>query len=85
LSVSFCLIYNGQLSVRCCGRGGGVAILAACWISTVRVATAFSISVLDFSGIFVLIRSSSISRRASQSVYLLCCFYVVCMVTIIGV
>ena len=92
LSVSFCFMYGGELSVTCCVLRGGVAIPAACWIPSVRVATVSSMSVLDFSGIFVSIRSSRISRKASQSVYLLysdglCCFLVicVCMVTITGV
>ena len=62
LSVNFCLIYKGLLSDRGWGRGGGVANLAACWISAVRIATAVSMSDLDFSGICLSIRSSRVCR-----------------------
>jgi len=69
-----------------------VASLAACWISTVRVSIASSMSELDFSGICVSIRCSRVSRKASQSVCLLyrdgfCRFWMTCvyMFTIIGV
>ena len=72
LSDSFCLICKGLLSDRGWDRGGGVANLAACWISAVRIATAVSMSDLDFSGICVSIRSTRVFRKASQSVYLLC-------------
>jgi len=92
LSVSFCLIHKGLLSDRGWGRGGGVANLAACWITAVRIATAVSMSDLDFSGICVSVRSSRVFRKASQSVYLLyrdgfcwCRMTLVCRVIKIGV
>ena len=56
----------------CCDLRVGVASQAACWIPLVRVATASSMLILDFVGIFMLIRSSRIARKASQSVDLLC-------------
>ena len=61
-----------------------MASLAACWISTVRVSIASSMSELDFSGICVSIRCSRVSRKASQSVCLLyrdgfCRFWMTCV------
>ena len=41
-----------------------MANLAACWISAVRIATAVSMSDLDFSGICVSIRSYRVFRKA---------------------
>ena len=76
----------------CCVLRVGVASPAACWIPLVRVATASSMLILDFSGIFTLICLSRIARKASQPVDLLCsdgfcCFVAirVCMVTMIVV
>ena len=71
LSVSFCFIYKGLLTPEDCGRRGGVTTLAACWIASVRFATAVSTSASDFSGICLSIRSSKVSRKTCQSVYLL--------------
>ena len=69
-----------------------MANLAACWISAVRIATAVSMSDLDFSGICISIHSSRVFGKASQSVYLLyrdgfCCCRMtwVCKVIKIGV
>jgi hypothetical protein len=73
----------------CCDLRGGVVGHAACWIPFVRVAFASSMWIVDFSGVCVSIRSSRITRKASQYVYLLCsdgfCYFVgirVCMVTV---
>ena len=80
LSVSFCLIYKGLLSDRDWVRGGGVANLAACWISAVRIATAVSMSDLDFSGICVSIRSSRIFQKLPS----LCTYYIEMVSAVVG-